>query len=196
MKPRSWPSGPPAAALSAESGIGRSSGRYAEEVSDALRRLDSADLSRRRMATGLTLLATLALVVVHAYQTGLLRTVPEPRSRVLDADRVDASGEAYRLFGTPDAGLGIASYGVTLALIGAGAEDRATTRPWLPMLAAAKVTADAVSSGYLFAEQVTRHRAVCSWCTIAAAASWVSLPVVAPEAWRAWRSLRPERRGW
>jgi uncharacterized membrane protein len=187
---RSRPAGPPAASLRSPGGIGRSSSQYAESVSDALRRMESPDLHRRRAATGLSLLATLALGVVEAYQAGLLRSVPEPSLRFLDADKVDASGEAYHSLGTPDAGLGIISYGVTLALVTAGAEDRAETKPWLPLLAAAKVVTDALNGGYLFVEQVSKHRAVCSWCTVAAAASAATVPLVLPEARRAWTWLR------
>jgi uncharacterized membrane protein len=187
---RSKPAGPPAASLRSAGGVGRSSSQYAESVSDALRRIESPDLRRRRAATGLSLLATVALGVVEAYQAGLLRTVPEPPVRFLDADKVDASGEAYHSLGTPDAGLGIVSYGVTMALVTAGAEDRAENRPWLPLLAAAKVVTDALSGGYLFAEQVSKHRAVCSWCTVAAAASVATVPLVLPEARRAWARLR------
>jgi len=108
----------------------------------------------------------------------------------LDADRVDAAGEAYGSFATPDAGLGIISYGVTMALVAAGAEDRADAAPWLPLLAGAKVAADALSGSYLFAEQITKHRAICSWCTVAAAASVATMPLVWPETRRAWRALR------
>lgn len=187
---RRTPSGPPAETARAQGGIGRGSSRFAERVSDDLRRGDSPDLTRRRAATGLTLLAITALQVVHAYQTGLLRRVPEPRLPWLDADRVDASGEAYHLFGTPDAGLGIASYGASLVLYGAGAADRATSKPWLPLLAAAKAAGDAASGIFLFGEQVTGHRKVCSWCTLAAAANVAALPFVVPEARRAWRALR------
>lgn len=106
---RTHPAGPPAAAVSTSGGIGRPTSRYAEQVSDALRRQQSPDLSRRRAAIALTLLATAALGVVEAYQVGLLRHVPEPRLPGVDADRVDAAGEAYYLLGTPDAGLGMAS---------------------------------------------------------------------------------------
>jgi uncharacterized membrane protein len=188
---RAMPAGPAAATVRSSGGIGRSSSRYAEQVSDALRRYDTPDLRRRRAATGLSLVATAALGIVHAYQTGLLTRVPEPRLSVLGADEVDASGEAYHSFGTPDAGLGIVSYGITLALIGAGTEKRAEERPWLPLLSAGKVLADAAGGGYLFAEQVTKHGRVCSWCTLSALASLVTVPLVLPEAQRAWRVLRP-----
>lgn len=187
---REHPAGPPAARLRSDKGIGRSSSKYAEQVSDALRRYESGHLTHRRVATGLSLAAILALAVVDAYQTGLLRRVPEPRLPFLDADRVDASGEAYHSFGTPDAGLGIVSYGITLALVGAGAADRAEQKPWLPLLAAAKVVSDAANGGYLFAEQISKHKKVCSWCTLTALVSLTSVPLVLPEAKTAWRSLR------
>ena len=178
-----------AAAVRSAGGVGRSRGAYAERVSDALRRQTGPDLSRRRAAVALSLVSIAALGVVEAYQTGLVRHLPEPSLPGLDADRVDASGEAYQLFGTPDAGLGIASYGATLALLGAGTSERAAERPWLVLAAAAKVAADAVGGGYLFAEQVSRHRRVCSWCTLAPAASAATVPLVVPEARRAWRQL-------
>lgn len=131
------PSGPTAASARAHGGIGRSSSRYAERVSDDLRRIDTSDLARRRAATGLTLLATAALV-----------------------------------------------------LYGAGPADRATTTPWLPLLAAAKSGVDAASALFLFLEQITGHRKVCSWCTLAALANLATVPLVWPEARRAWRALR------
>lgn len=187
---RRRPSGPPAAVARPQGGIGRGSSHYAERVSDDLRRIDTPDLARRRAATGLTLVATAALGVVQAYQTGLLRRVPEPRLRGLDADTVDASGSAYQLFGTPDASLGIASYGASLVLFGAGPADRASTVPWLPLMAAAKAAMDAASGIFLFLEQITGHRKVCSWCTLAALANVATVPLVWPEARRAWRTLR------
>lgn len=147
-------------------------------------------MARRRAATGLTLLAIAALGVVQAYQTGLLRRVPEPRLPGLDADTVDASGSAYQWFGTPDASLGIASYGASLVLFGAGPADRAMTVPWLPLMAAAKAGLDAASGTFLFLEQITGHRKVCSWCTLAALANVARVALVWPEARRAWRTLR------
>jgi len=43
----------------------------------------------------------------ETYQLGLLRRVPELPLPGVDADAVDASGEAYVLFGTPDSALGL-----------------------------------------------------------------------------------------
>ena len=190
-KTRSSPAGPPAADVRPGSGgVGRTGSPYAESVSDALRRLASPDLTRRRRTAGLGLVSIGALTVVTAYQVGLLKHVPEPPGGYLDADRVDASGEAYQLLGTPDGALGIASYAATVALAAMGAADRATTQPWIPLLATAKAGLDLVSGGYLFAEQVTKHKKLCSWCTVAAAASVVAFPQTLPEARRALATLR------
>ena len=185
------PAGPPAASVRPSAGgIGRTGSSYAESVSDAMRRHASPDLTRRRRTAGLGLASIGALGVVTAYQVGLLRHVPEPPVPGLSADRVDASGEAYQLLGTPDGALGIASYAVTVALAAMGGSDRADRQPWIPLLSAVKAGLDLVSGGYLFAEQVTRHKKVCSWCTVAAAASVVAFPQTLPEAGRALRTLR------
>lgn len=63
----------------------------------ALRRHASQLLTRRRRVAGLSLGAAAAMGAVAAYQTGLVRHLPEPPLAMFDADRVDASGEAYQL---------------------------------------------------------------------------------------------------
>ena len=188
---RSRPAGPPARSVRPRpGGIGRSSSPAAERVSDDLRRGAGDFLEQRRRIAGLTSLAGAALNVVGLYQFGLLRRVPEPRLPFLDADAVDASGEAYQQLKTPDAALGLLSGAVTLLLAGMGDRDRARTTPWIPLALAAKTAADAAAGLYLFAEQVTKHRKVCSWCTVAALAQLATLPLAVPEARAAARRLR------
>ncbi|MCA1652501.1 MAG: vitamin K epoxide reductase, partial [Acidobacteria bacterium] len=57
----------------------------------------SADplMRRRRQVVCLSLVSATAMGVVAAYQFGLLKPVPEPRLPMLDADKVDASAQAY-----------------------------------------------------------------------------------------------------
>ncbi|WP_185734681.1 hypothetical protein [Micromonospora globispora] len=52
---------------------------------------------------------------------------------------------------------------------------------------------DAAADGWLFAEQVTKHRRLCGGCTLAAAVTVAAVPFTLPEARRAIRALR--RRG-
>ncbi|MDQ4129597.1 MAG: vitamin K epoxide reductase family protein [Actinomycetota bacterium] len=182
--------GPVAAKVrGSEGGIGRPSSPTAERVSDDLRRHAGTFLDRRRRVAALSLGASAAMGVVAAYQNGLLRHLPEPPLGLLDADRVDASGEAYQFLKTPDGALGLASYALTLVLAGAGTARRAEERPWLPLALAAKVAADALGGLYLTAEQASKHRRFCSWCVAAAFASVAMVPQVVPEARAALRQL-------
>jgi hypothetical protein len=191
---RSQPAGRPASEVrGSPGGIGRRTSDAAEAVSDALRRGDSAFLRRRRRVAGLSLAAMGSLGVVTAYQMGLLRKVPEPSVRFLDADRVDASGEAYQFLKTPDASLGLASAAVTLALAGMGSDRRADQQPLIPLALATKAILDAAFGLLLTLEQGTKHRRFCSWCLLAAATNVATVPQVLPEAAAAWRTLR--RRG-
>lgn len=103
MRIRTRPAGPPAHQVRPRhGGIGRSSSPAAEAVSDALRRLDSPHLTARRRVAALQTLAVGALSLVGLYQFGLLRHLREPPLPGLDADAVDASGEAYQMLHTPD----------------------------------------------------------------------------------------------
>jgi len=163
-------------------GIGRSTSPEAEAVSDALRRGDDPYLRLRRRSAALSLASIASLGLVAAYQYGLIRHLPEPPLPGLDADRVDASGEAYQYFKTPDAALGIASNAATLILIGMGGADRRSKARWIPIALAAKGALDAVAGVYLTVEQATKHRKFCSWCLLAALANVAAAPQMWPEA--------------
>jgi len=173
--------------------VGRSTSDAAEAVSDALRRQTDPFLDRRRRIAGLTLGAMGSLGMVAAYQFGLIRHLPEPPLPGLDADRVDGSGEAYQLFKTPDAAVGLASYAATLVLVGMGDARRSSTRRWLPIAMLAKVAGDAAFGLFLTVEQGSKHRRFCSWCLLAATVSLATVPQALPEAAAALRSGR--RRG-
>jgi len=191
MKTRTRPAGPPAATVRPGSGgIGRGTTEAAEAVSDALRRGSGPYLDGRRRTAALQLGAAATLGVVGLYQFGLLKSVPEPSLPWLGADAVDASGEAFDMLKTPDATLGIASAGVSLVLAGMGGAKRHEEQPWIPLVLLAKSLFDASGGLYLFAEQVTKHKKVCSWCTASAALLLATVPAVLPEARAAWKSLR------
>jgi hypothetical protein len=65
---------------------------------------------------------------------------------------------------------------------------RSVPEPSLPGLDADRV--DASGGTYLFAEQVTRHKRICSWCTASAGLLLATVPTVRHEARAAWRALR------
>ena len=170
--------------------IGRKSSSAADRVSNELRTESSATLRQRRLIVALSLVAGGSMGLITLYQMGIIDHLPEPPLGRLDADRVDASGEAYNLFKTPDAALGLGSYAVTLALAAAGGADRARTQPMLPVVLATKVAFDALGAIFLTVEQGSKHRKFCSWCLVASAASLAMVPAVVPETRQAWKTMR------
>ena len=158
-------------------------------ISDELRHDTSPELARRRGVIGLALVGAGAMAVVSLYQTGMIGHLPEPRSKYLDADEVDAADEAYANATTPDALLGLASYAVTATLAGMGGADRARRRPWISMALAGKVLADTAAAAKLTRDQWTKHGKFCSYCLAASAATLAMIPLVLPEVRRAVRAL-------
>jgi Vitamin K epoxide reductase family len=160
------------------------------QLSAYLRTASDADLRRRRWVIGLSLLGAGMGQVVGAYQTGLLRHLPDPPVGPFDSDRVDASDYAYARAQSPDGVLMLLTYALTAWSAAAGGHDRAEHRPWLPLLMTAKVGSDVATNWKLFAEEWRTNRALCAWCLGANVASNVSLVLALPEAGRALRRLR------
>lgn len=160
------------------------------QLSRYLRTATDPEVRRRRWVVGLSLLGAGMGQVVGAYQTGILRHLPDPPVGLFDSDRVDASDYAYRRASSPDGLIMVLTYAVTAWLAGAGGQDRARHRPVLPLLMTAKVAADVVTDVALAREEWRDNRALCAWCQAATGMSIASLALALPEARRAWRHLR------
>jgi uncharacterized membrane protein len=104
-----------------------------------------------------TALAT--LLPVAMYQTGLLKWLPDPPARIFDSERI-ASSKAAHPFGVPDALLGIASFGTTLALILLSKKI-----PVVKTLLGAKLTLDAAAGTFNAGRQIVSFGKLCSFCT-------------------------------
>jgi len=159
-------------------------------LSRELREESSGDLQRRRWAIGLSFAGSAIGMVVGAYQTGILKRLPDILpGRIWDAEKVDASDYAYQRMQTPDALLMVVTYGVTAALAGAGGKDRARQNPALPLAAAAKAAYDLATAAKLGREEWGENKALCSWCQVATFISAATVALTLPEAVRAGRSL-------
>ncbi len=160
-----------------------------EELSEQLRNGDNEYLRRRRTVVGLSLVAVGSMGLIALYQMGIITHLPEPPLPRLDADKVDASPEAYSRFSMPDGFLGLGSYAMTMGLAAMGGQDRARTDPWIPLALAAKVAFDTSQAVRLTVDQATKEKAFCSWCLLAALATFSTVPFVIPEARAAIRHL-------
>jgi uncharacterized membrane protein len=106
-------------------------------------------------------LATLVPVLLH--QVGVVEHLPDPPGEWFASDKITESKAAHPL-GIPDAALGLASYGVTMALLLAARKHRAVR----PLLAG-----DAGMAGFNVVRQVVSFGKICSWCTGTAVATAV-----------------------
>jgi uncharacterized membrane protein len=165
----------------------------AETLGQALRHRSNGDMRRRRGVFGLFLAATASVSVIALYQMGILKSVPEPNFPGLGSERITRSAKAYSLLATPDAVLAIASYATTMTLAAMGSPDRAAEQPVFAIAFAAKVGFDAVLAAKYTLDEWREHHALCFWCLLSTAAVAASVPLVIPEARRAFQSLSPPR---
>lgn len=158
-------------------------------LSRELRTGHTSDLERRRWAFGLSLAGAAIGGLVGAYQLGLIRRLPDPPFGPFDSEKVDASDYAYGRLDTPDGALMLLTYSVTACLIAAGGMDRARTRPWLPIAAAAKSVYDVATAAKLAQEEWAENEALCFYCQTATALTVVSTALTLPEAARGAQEL-------
>lgn len=109
-----------------------------------------------------------SLIPVALYQVGAIKHLPDPPSEVFDSDTITSSKDAHP-FGIPDALLGIASFGTTLALVLASRRSETARR-----LLAAKLVLDTTVAAFDSTRQVISFRKLCSWCTVVALAAGVT----------------------
>ena len=162
----------------------------AKQLSRQLRQDDDDFLARRRGIVACGLAAAGAMGLITLYQIGIIKHLPEPPLPGFDADKVDASKEAYSYLQTPDAFIGLGSYAATLGLAAMGPKNRAETQPWIPLALLAKTAADAAQAARLTVDQWTKHKAFCFWCLLAATATFAALPLAVPEGVAAVNQLR------
>ena len=160
-----------------------------EELSRELRLGSGKFLGQRRGIVGLSMISVGSMALITLYQMGILKHLPEPPLPGLDADRVDASAEAYSRFSTPDGVLGLGNYAVTMGLAAMGSQNRATEQPWIPLMLAAKVAFDTSQAMRIFFDQKTTYHAFCSWCLLAAGSTLAIVPLAVPETYAALHQL-------
>ncbi len=161
------------------------------QLSEELRTASGPDMRLRRVGIGLSFAGVLIGKIVGAYQTGIIKHLPEILpGKVFDSDKVDASDYAYRHGQMPDAMQMIVNYGLTAAAISAGGKDRARQNPALPVIAAGKAAFDTLLTLGLARTEWKENKKLCSYCQTATVLSIATLAITLPEAWKALRGGR------
>ncbi len=155
-----------------------------EQSSQDIARSSEPFLPQRRGIVGLSLLGIASMAATTLLQTGIIKHLPDPPLRSFRSDKVNLSPEAYPL-GVPDGPIALVSYALNLPLAAAGTADRATELPWIPILAAAKASVDALAALWYFYQMPAREKAWCIYCITAQLASLGVLALSIPEARRA-----------
>ena len=154
-------------------------------LSEMLRTTGGVYMFCRRGIVLTSFLGGLSMMMVALYQIGIVSRLPElPWSR-LRTSQIAAVAPAFRPLGLPipDSFLGLINYAVTAALAGFAGPDRHQHLPWIVLLMAAKVLADATLAGVLTWVQWRWYGAFCMYCLIAALASFAAVPLMVPELW-------------
>ncbi len=118
------------------------------------------------MAIACCCAAMASLAPVALVQLRIMKDLPDPPGRLFHSKRVVTSKDAYHL-GIPDGVLGLASYGVTLALLLAAQPERPLVRKALRV----KLALDATMAIRSVRKQIAEHGRICSWCMGAAVAT-------------------------
>ena len=155
----------------------------AQRLARAWRRGRTSSLRRRRHTATTALASTTVMAGLSLYQLGVIRRLPELPLPGFDANRVDASAQAYQLLGSPDATLGVVSYSVTAALAALGGDEPPLA---LSALVAGKAAVDLGWAAKLTLDQATKHRAACSWCLLATSLTVVTFVYAAAELRENW----------
>jgi uncharacterized membrane protein len=154
-----------------------------------LQEIEERDVRLRRGVIIASLAGMGSMTAVTLLQSGIVKHLPDPPLPGFHSDRVNSSDAAY-WFGVPDGALAMASLALNLPLAAYGGERRARKRPWIPILAAAKALVDAAVAGWYFYQMPAREKAWCGYCIAGAAANFIVLALVAPEARSAINNLK------
>ncbi len=132
-----------------------------------------APLASDATQDGVLLAASCATVVtlipVLLFQTGAIKSLPDPPFRVFASDEITSSKMAHP-FGIPDSIPGLASFGTTLALI-LLANKSLVARRFL----GAKLLLDGSAAAFNASRQLAGFGKFCSWCTGTALAAGITV---------------------
>lgn len=143
---------------------------------------DTSGLRRRRAIIGLSLVGMTSMAIVSAFQTGLLKHLPDPPSDRFQSDEVNSSDTAYQ-WGIPDGTISLAGHATNIVLAAYGGATRTGSQPWVPLVAAFKAAAEAaVAAKYLFYEMPIVQKKWCGYCIIDAVTHLGAFALTLPEA--------------
>jgi uncharacterized membrane protein len=154
-----------------------------------LQREKTPDLRLRRGIIGLSLVGMASMAAVTLLQMGIVKHLPDPPVGNFDSDKVNSSDTAYKL-GAPDGSISLASLAVNIPLAAFGGAERFKTKPWVPLIVAAKAIVEAAAASWYFYQMPAKEKAWCGYCVAGALANLGIAALAIPEAKKALEVIR------
>jgi uncharacterized membrane protein len=163
--------------------------QHPQQLRSELQHGHSTALRRRRAIIGLSLVGMASMAFVSAFQTGLLKHLPDPPWKRFQSDEVNSSDTAYH-WGVPDGTISLAGHATNIVLAAYGRADRPESEPWAPLTASVKAGAEAaVAAQYLFYEMPIVQKKWCGYCIVDALMHLGTFALTLPESWEALAGL-------
>lgn len=162
-----------------------------QELCESIRADQRREMRYRRAIVGVSLVGMAAMGLVTLLQTGVVKKLPDPPTKVphFDTEKVNLSKEAYS-YGLPDAALVMVTHSLNVAIAAAGPADRYEKRPWLSFAAlAAAVPQALMAAKYLFYQMPKVDKAWCPYCVTDALTHFGTVALALPEAAKALKVL-------
>jgi uncharacterized membrane protein len=160
----------------------------ARQLRKDLQRGVTTHMKLRRAVISTSVVGMASMVPVTMLQTGIVHHLPDPPINGFHSDAANSSLIAYK-FGVPDGAMAVASFGANIPIAAWGGDDRARTKPVVPLIAAGKAGIDAATSLWYFNE-MRKGKKWCPYCIVGAISSVAVLLLTLPEARAAWHHLR------
>lgn len=151
----------------------------ANQVRDALRKEDSADLERRRNLIALSAAGIADFTLISLLQSGVVRRLPDIPHPLFDTNGINTSKTSYKM-GVPDAVISNVMFAMKMALATAGGSEKAGRKPVFDVLLGAFSLGHAFGAAQMTYNMLFKKKKICVYCLTGAALIFSSAAVIAP----------------
>lgn len=160
----------------------------AAAIRNVLRNEKSEDLDRRRQVIFLSALGLVDFSIISLYQTGVIKSLPDPPFPIFDSNKVNASKEAYQM-GVPDGPVSAVAYALNMVLAAAGGSEETNRKPIYDVALGGVVLGNAAGAAYYLYDMLFKQKKICLYCLTGAAINFAAAVIIAPTVIKSFKKL-------
>ncbi len=149
------------------------------KIKKALLDDDSPEAKKRKKIICLSAIGLVDFSSISLYQTGVIKSLPDPPFPIFDSNKVNASDSAYQ-FGVPDGPVSSAVYAANMVLASAGGNESTGRGPLWDLALGASVTGNAIGAVYYLYDMTFKQKKICVYCLTGAAINFASAIIAIP----------------